>query len=402
MTTHPAHGGPAPAPSPQEYLDRSIRIPGAPRLVHIGLLLAADDRDAALHQALDDARARLHQALSGGFAQFQWELTIVSRRRFSPLGALDPLALLEFGVREKIAQRWDYALVIVPNELHFRDRPPTWGVPSSALEVAVVSTETSAPERLGDDVAAMALHLLGHLWGLDHDDEGPMSPAPRPQDLSRATFPPTQRDAIVDRLDEVADVRIEEEAPMRHAAHFYWRTFTADPRGILTDIWGYSPWKLPFRLGRLTAGAVTFVVILLLTAETWEVGVSISATAIAVGALGAIAATTLFLFVGQNLAKMSGPGRWHEQLVRTQIVILGSLLVGMTALWVVLSVAALLASLAMPDVVLARWLGQPPDLLTLSRHSAFMAVMGLFGGALGGNLEDEGNFKAKFLFDQES
>lgn len=348
-------------------------------------------------------RERLLDALTAQFPQFQWRIAVVTRHRFSPLGAIDPLTLLEFAVQEKIAHHLDYVLALVPNELSFRDRAATWGVPSSALEAGVISTGADAAPDVGADcLAAMSLHLLGHLWGLEHCGEGPMRPVDCRLDAAVAPFPADQQRAVADRLDEVADTRIEEERRGQSTLAFYWRTFTADPRGILTDLWGYAPWKLPFRLGRLTAGAVTFVVILLLTAETWEVGVNFAPAGVLAGTVAAIPAAAAFLFVGQNLAKLSGAGRLHEQLVRTRLVLYGSLLAGMASLWVVLAVTAFLVSLAMPDAVLARWLTGPPDTFALARYSAFMATLGLLGGALGGNLEDEGNFKAKFLFDEEA
>lgn len=366
-------------------------------------MFAADERSPARLELYQGARERLLASLSAQFPDFHWQIALVNRHRFSPLGAIDPLDLLEFAVQEKIDRRLDYALVVVPNELRFRDRSPTWGVPSSALEVGVLSTKAvDSSEGMPDCVAAMALHLLGHLWGLEHCPDGPMRRDRDPADRRPEPFPAEQQRAIVDRLDEVADTRVEEERRGLPKAAFYWRTFAADPRAILTDLWGYAPWKLPFRLGRLTAGAVTFVVILLLTAETWEIGVNFAPAAIAAGTAAAVPAAAAFLFVGQNLAKMSGAGRLHEQLVRTRIVLFGSLLAGMASLWVVLAVLAFLVGLAMPDAVLAKWLVEPPDALALGRYAAFMATLGLLGGALGGNLEDEGNFKAKFLFDEEA
>lgn len=372
--------------------------------MQVGLLVAADARgDGADVVDVEEARRRLLATLTDQFPQFHWAATVLHRRRFSPLGAIDPLTLLEFAVQEKIARKWDYALVLVPNELQLRDRTPTWGVPSSALEVAVISTGEPGPtDDRAATLVAMSLHLLGHMWGLDHAESGPMRASALPAELDTAPFPEEQRIAIVDRLEDVADTRIEETASRIGRLAFYWRTFMADPSAILTDIWGYAPWKLPFRLGRLTAGAATFIVILLLTSESWEVGVNFSPATLAAGTVTAVLAAALFLFVGQNLGKMSGPGQWHEQLVRTRIVIFSSLLVGMASLWIVLTCTAFVVSLAMPEVVLARWLTSVPGPAVLARYAAFMATLGLIGGAFGGNLEDEGNFKAKFLLDDDT
>lgn len=383
--------------------DDQAPSPGPPPLVNIGLLIAANEREDAVGARYEEARDRLCGALRGQFPQFDWQIPLVQRRRFSPLGALDPLVLLEFAVQEKIAHRWDYALAVVPNELTFRDRGATAGVPSSALEVAVLSTEllreVDAP---AEALAALALHLLGHLWGLDHDGRGPMAKAEAPGGTRLSRFSKRQQMEIADRLAEVADARIEETHGRWRGPVFYWQTLAADPRGIFTDIAGYAPWKLPLRMGRLTAAAVTTIVFLLLGAESWEVGVNLPPGSIALCAIGAILAGTVVIFVGQNLDKMSGPGQWREQLIRTRIVLFSSLLAGMCALWCLLALVALLAGLAMPDAVLGRWTARVPDLFALLRHAAFMATLGVFGGALGGNLEEEGNFKSKFLFDDEA
>jgi hypothetical protein len=52
--------------------------------------------------------------------------------------------------------------------------------------------------------------------------------------------------------------------------------------------------------------------------------------------------------------------------------------------------------------VLSRWTARVLDVFPLMRHAAFTATLGVFGGELGGNLEEEGNFKSKFLFDDET
>ncbi len=432
-------------------------------LMSIGWLLAAKETEAEHLQIYRAAADHLCALLQREFPQFQWEMPFVVEYRYSPYEPLPPLPLLEFGVHEKLARRWDFAVVLVPNELIPQSRTYTLGVPSSALEVAVLSTarllpnmfapgetiqrsqlqksvepeepdaeatseqtanqrnrhqqasglqdhqQPGAAARDGDDLdpairgmAALALHLLGHVWGVEHETSGPMNPPEDHLDLSPMPFPADQHTAIAERLAEVADARLEEQPRRWRLLSFYWRTFWTDPRGIWTDVVGYKPWRLPFRMGRLTAAAAVSVVFLLLGAESWEVGTNQSLLNLGVGMWVAVLGTTLFLFWGQNLGEVARSAGWREQLIRTRIVVFFTLFIGMAALWIVLFAVSFLAASAVPTTVPASWLGTTPHAGLLLRQAAFMATLGVFGGALGGNLEDEDVVKAQLFYDEET
>ncbi|MGC1481564.1 MAG: hypothetical protein WA771_13775 [Chthoniobacterales bacterium] len=369
-------------------------------LVQIGWLLAADERDSTFEAVCAEARDHLLAHLKSMFPEFRWDMPLVDRRKFPPRGALNPLPLLEFGVESKIDLGWDYALVVVPNGLDPLERTGTDEVPSSALEVGVASTEALGVET--DDVisplAARTLRLLGHLWGLPSRDEGPMNS--ETSELLNFSQPETA--AARRRLSEVSDQRLEERGG--HAIRFgYTRAFLADTRGIATDILGYSPWRLPFRMGRLTAAAAVSIVVFLLGAESWELGVNIEEWPLAIATAISIVAATIFLFAGQNLVGLSAGGTRsrREQFLRMRIVLFATLLVGMLSLWVLLAVCAAGIIVALPAEVPERWLGTALHPTDVIRYSAFLATLGVLAGALGGSLEAEEKFKAMLYFDDK-
>ncbi len=402
-------------------------------LMSIGWLLAAEEADAQRLRAYQRSATHLCALLQAQFPQFHWEISFVAERRYPPYGALTPLPLLELGVHEKLSRHWDFALVLVPNELVPRNRIYTIGVPSSALEVAVLSTarltgeqetdrqETGGQETLArtatdaastagetalvNELAALALHLLGHVWGVEHATEGPMVPPEDCHGLCPTDFPGFQQRAIAERLAEVADARLEEQQRRWRRVPFYWRTFWNNPKGIWTDVIGYKPWRLPFRMGRLTAAAAVSIVFLLLGAESWEVGTNQPVRNLLLGGTIAVFGATLFLFWGQNLGEIARSSSWREQIIRTRMVVFFTLIIGMIALWVVLFSISLLATLYMPTNVLLSWLGRDPQntisFTLLFHQAAFMATLGVFGGALGGNLEDEDAIKAQLFYDEE-
>ncbi len=372
-------------------------------VVSVGWVLASDVWDRELLRAYEEARDLLLDVLRDQFPEFTWEVPLVEHRVYVPLGALDPLPLLELGAEEKIYRHWDYAIVIVSNELNPRHRIFTIGIPSSALEVAVVSTaRLGRGEKLPERLAALILHMLGHLWWLDHSEEGPMRPPDIPEELRLALFPPEQQEELRERLRDIADARLEEQARQWGKAFFYLRTFLLDPGSIWADIWSYAPWRMPIYLGRLTAAAAVSTVFLLMTAEAWEIGAHLPLGWVSVAALVAIVGASGVIFFGQNMGQITREIGLREQAARTHLVLFGTLLLGMASLWVFIYVLSLAVASVLPHSVFAAWAGLSPERLSIGRYAAFMATVGVIASALGGNLEEEEDIKSEILFDEET
>jgi hypothetical protein len=372
-------------------------------MLSIGWVLTADLQNDALLQAYACARQKVENLLRTQFPQFGWDMPFVKEPRFAPQGALDPLTLLELGVHEKLSRRWDYALVIVPNDLVPRDRLFTLAVPSSALEVGVLSSvRLGPPEQVAERLAALALHVLGHLWGLDHAEHGPMRPPADEQDLHLVPFPTHQCEELAQRFAEAANGRLQEQARRWSRVSFYCNTLLVAPRELLDDIRDYAPWKLPLRMGRLTAAAAVSTVFLLLDGGAWAVGINQPASRLVLGALLSVLGATIFVFWGQQLGQLSRSTGWREQAIRTRIVVFCTLLVGLAALWVTIFTISWLAAFFVPPAVVTEWTGSTPTVRVFAYHAAFMASLGVLASALGGNLEEEAEIKADLFFDEET
>ncbi len=371
-----------------------------PKLV-VGWIIAADLRDAALLAAYDLAVDLLKEQLETQFPLFDWQMPRVERRSFAPRGALEPLSLLEIGAEEKLYRRWDFALVLVPNELQPRRRISTLGVPSSALEVAVLSSaRLGSKEMLPERLAALAQHLLGHLLTLETRDEGPMR-APEVETLRLEPFPEDQAEEIIDLLQDVTDARLEETRRSWNTPSFYLRAFSSDWWGILKSIVGYRPWRIPLYLGRLTAAVAVSLLLLLLTAESWEAGTHIPTHLLIIATFVSISLATLFIFFGQRLDQVGRGRGWSEQLARSRIVLFGTLLSGMISLWIIMFLLVLIASYFLPAEVVSGWSGFELRELPRLHYVTFMASLGILAAALGGNLEEEDAIKAELFVDEE-
>ena len=371
-----------------------------PKLV-VGWIVAADLRDVELLDAYDQARAQLKAQLEAQFPMFDWQMPQAERRSFAPRGSLRPLNLLEIGGEEKLHRRWDYALVVVPNELEPRRRISTLGVPSSALEVAVMSSarlghKSLLPERL----AALAQHLLGHLFTLDTRDEGPMR-SPEVESLELLPFPEDQAEEVEDVLHDVTDARLEETKRTWNTITFYIRAFYEDWWGIAKSVWGYRPWRIPLYLGRLTAAVAVTLLVLLITAESWEAGSHMNPLLLVPLTVGAVVLATVFIYIGQHLDQVGRGRGWSEQLARSRIVLFFTLMVGMVSLWAAMFALLYASSWVFPLEVTSAWAGFAPEEFPRFRFVAFLSTIGLLAAALGGNIEEEDAIKAELFFDEE-
>ena len=367
--------------------------------VVVGWVLGADLRDPELLAAYELARERVRELLEGSFPEFDWKSPYAERRVHLPRGGLDPVGLLEMGVDEKLHHRWDFAIVIVPNELVPRHRPYALGVASRALEVAVLSTSRlSAGERLVEEIAALALHFLGHLFGLEHADEGPMRPVLDPRELAPAPYRPAEVARVRDYLRRVVVTRLEEEGERWNAVSFYLQTFLQDPGSVLRQVFEHAPWRLPLYLGRFTAAAAVSTVYLVISSDAWELAASLPRPGVMGFTLLALFFSTFFLFHGQDLGRLGHERTWREQLARTRIVLFLTLGLGMLSLWALVFGLTLLAGVALPQGLLLKWAGRPAVL----DFAGFAAALGVVAAAMGGNLEEESEIKAELFIDEET
>ncbi len=358
-----------------------------------------EGQEAILAAAIE----RVEAALSSQLPRWAFRSRIFRRPVYGRTGMVDPLPLLELGGEEKLHRRLDYVLVVVGNELTPRTRIFVTGVPASALEVAALSLARFRElERAEERLAALALHLLGHLLGLGHSESGVMAETGEPDELSLASFSPRECERIGARLAAVADARVEERSLTAGTLPFLWQTVAANLSSIFRDIQGNAPWRMPLHLGRYTAATAVTVIFLFLSAEAWELGAHLRPLGLGVTAVTVVLLATASLYVGQNFHQMGRVATLREQLVRTRVVMLGSLLLGVGSLWVVLFLIGLGTMSLFPREVFQAWAGVEAGGLSLARYAAFMATLGVVAGAFGGNLEDEAEIKAVLLFDEET
>lgn len=350
----------------------------------------------------DASRAEVARTLQRTFDRFDWHVQPVrARRSLDEAAAAEPTDLLAEGVLERDRGARDFVFVLTASDLVARERPSTVGTPSRALGVAVLSTHRLETTEEGEDpseiisrrLTALALRAFGHLAGVDPDDDrAALGPIADVTELDREpTFSPSSI-AFIDRsLADVADERLEEMGSLREAANFTFvrRAIMVNIRPIADAVRRMRPWLVPFRLPRLTAAAISAGLILVTTAEAWDVAAANGTATLTLGAVAVLAATSVRLARQDRLVLGRG-GRRSEQGVVTQVSVALAVTLGLLTTFVLLFLGALaIGAVLYPGALVRSWVSTAPSSLGVvyAHLAALVATLGLLIGALGASFE---------------
>lgn len=379
--------------------------------VEIGWLLEGDlpepQRDAAREAAVE-----MRRSLAACLPGFDWVIETQERpAAASESGRVEPVRLLDAAEIDRDLRGWDFAFVVTSRALRGRERERVLGVTAGIFATAIVSTaflddNAHAQAPLSPRLHALALHLFGRLNGVSPDTApGWMRGVEGPADLDGpGGFAPEAVDALAARMEEVADLRVEEMGGRaRGRLGFYarslWQNRGALPRAILR----MRPWSFPLRLRRLTTAAGSALAVLVMTAESWEVAANLSSSAIAVLSLAAIAGTSAYLIrVQRLLAARQGPLREQRAVSNAGTVM--AVAAGMAVTYAgVFALAWLLAAGLFGGELLATWTGASErEAASLRlRLAALAASLSVVIGALGASFEPYGYFRHVTQVDDE-
>lgn len=379
--------------------------------------------DPVDREAVRAARERTAAVLRETFPGFDWQMPLVERRDLGQDIREEPVALLDFGIDERDAMHWDFCLVVTDADLVSHYKPYALAVPSRSVAVGVISTARIDPKAEGREmpeeertrvmarrIHALALHLFGHLNGLEHGGELPqaMFDLREVADLDRMDgYDAGNVARLREELEDVADVRLEE---VRGAASrplaFYPRALWMNLDDVASAVRLAQPWMFPVRLSRLTTAAASALVILLITAEAWDLGMSQRPAFVVLLSLLTLCATTGYVLKRQRLLVRRGRRRLTEQTVVTNVSIALTVMLGLAVTYAALFLLTLLlARLLFPAHLIETWAASVEDGIGLRHYlvlAAFVAAMGILIGSLGASFEKESYFRHIAYVDEET
>jgi hypothetical protein len=160
------------------------------------------------------------------------------------------------------------------------------------------------------------------------------------------------------------------------------------------------------RLSRLTTAAISALLILLVTAEVWDVGMQQPPELVVGLSLGALGLTSLYILTRQRLLTRRHTRALSEQTVFTNMAITLVVLLGMLTTYGLLFTGALTLGLVFfPRQVITGWATSLQDTMHMVHYlvlAAFVASLSLLIGALGASFEQQHYFRHITYIDEET
>ena len=281
------------------------------------------------------------------------------------------------------------------------------GLASPLSRVAVVSTRRlqrasrGEPRRSLDDTAVrwnaatLLLHLVGHVLGARHRDATDGVMAPFRFDPDRPAVP--SFDVDVERslhrmARELPAAEMRRRGPLARLG-FHARCAVRNPGAIGRALVNSRAPLLPLSLPKLSTAAVAPTLVIVFSAESWDVGFHMSNLTAGLFAVASILTAALYLLFSQNLSfprKRHDVVTEHTALVNaTVFLVLVLAMLGLFAL--VWGIMLVIEFVVFPPNLMSSWpsLEEPAvSVLDLVRTGAFISTIGVLSGALAGGLED--------------
>ena len=333
-------------------------------------------------------------------------------------GAYAPLDFLEIGLAEKLERRLPFLLIVTEVDLSSSSLAYTLALPSQLTNVGVVSTKRLDPgfwgsdpnhERAADRLATLLLHTFGHLLNLAHDDDpaNVMYPVEGVEDLdAMGALTDAQRHRLRAMLPRESHESVASGTSRRARWAFTARMLVRDAGSIGRAVVHANPFRLASRMPTMIAAGLSVIIVLLFSAETWDVASAVSTAQIVLFSVVSFLAAAFVLYRAFAFEALLGRDRrLAESTVVTgaaTIVSLGLTLVVLFAAFAVLMYVTTIT--VFPERLMETWPTVDPATRALDhvKLSLFLASMGVLAGSLGGRSDSRDLVRGVLFLSEES
>lgn len=385
-------------------------------LYSLGVMtVAVEERDPDFHAVVERAVARVETILRRGEVALRMEVSDFRGPHLAPeAGSYSPLDFLQMGLGEQVARRLDFLLVVTEVELSATGKPYVLALSSPLTNVGILSTRRLAPglraqperqEVAARRLAALALHVLGHVLNLPHN------PAPHnimydleaAEELDAMTeLTPEQLAAMQRALPREAREAVARHGRWRFAARKVWKNRVSIARAVARS----NPLRLILQLPAMLAAAFSVVIVLFFSPEIWDVASTVEwYQLVAFAALALLAATVvLYRTFAFGVTRTRG-GAVTESSVVTGAATALSLLATLGVLLVAIFGLSYLGTVTIfPHKLMETWPTVDPAVRPLDhvKLGLFLAAMGVLTGSLGGRAEARELIRHVLFFEEET
>lgn len=396
---------------------RNSSLPG----IDMGIIVVGT-LDSVDEEAVQRAHAEWTSILRRRFPQFSWRVPLMNRAELTLPPRVEAVPLLQHAIEERDIHGWDFCLIVTNSDLipHYGAR--SLAAVSRMLDAGVVSTARIDPyafdenvdhdhriEILGERIETLFRHTFGHLCGLGHSDD-PTNPMYDPQSVDDLTPMGLLRDDQIARmavyLETVEDQRLEESETTASAFVFYLRSAILNRKRIIDSVWNARPWTFIRHLGRLTTAAASTSIVLLITAETWDLALSQHQAGLTFLLLASLAWATLSVLRRQRLLIKREHRHLTEQIVVRNIATTVTITCAMASTGILIFVATLLLGHGLfHEHLVESWAASRDGQITGEDYAlmaTFVSALSILVGAMGASFEDQYAVRHLTFVDEET
>jgi predicted Zn-dependent protease len=400
---------PAPASQPAVRIDVGVLLALSPHGEEEEMLRFA-------RRIVEDAKETLEGVTGVEWAFHEEDATLLrSDDAHRPADFLDEASL------RMVEGPYDVLLVVTDVSLASRTNRVVEGLASPVGRFVILSTrklrlspreEPLRPlesETVRWNAAALLLHLLGHVLGLEHEPRASGTVmAPFAFEEGRRAVPPFSPSARgrIRRLARRVPERDHEDRGTLSELWFHLTSALRHPGLVLSPLLRNRALFLPLSLPRLATAAVAPAIILVFTEEIWAAGIHMTDTTAWVFAIASMLFATVYLTTSQNLFFPHKEKRFHtEHLAVVNVSVFLTILLAVLGLFLMLGLLMLGIELfVFPPELMQLWsaLEQPRvGLGEQVRIAVLISTIGVLTGALAGGLESRDVIRHLALFRSE-
>lgn len=311
-------------------------------------------------------------------------------------GNYAPLDFLEIGLAEKLERNLPFLIIVTEVDLSSSSLAYTLALPSPLTNIAIISTRrldpafwggTPDPKQTAKRLATLMLHSFGHLVALKHepDTANVMYPLEGVEDLDRMEqLTSAQQRRIAHVLPHEANERSTRDGKFVFVCQILFHDAGAIARAVVRA----NPFRLLARMPTMLAAALSVIIVLLFSAETWDVAHAVSVSQIILFSIVSLAAAVFVLYRAFAFdTLLSRDRRITESSVVTIAATFLSLLLTLLIMFILFGGLMYMAILTVfPQQLMESWpgAGEATTALDHLKLSLFLAAMGVLAGSLGG------------------
>jgi predicted Zn-dependent protease len=339
--------------------------------------------------------------------ELTWRFYLEDPARLPDHDRRRPSEFLDRATHRMVEGPYDLVVVVTDVPLVSSRERFVPGLTSPLSRVTVVSTRNlrSAPrgeqrrsldhDAVRWNAATLLVHLVGHVLGARHRDaDGGV--------MESFQFVPERRELPpIDADVEASLRRIAEEIPAAEARPrgplerlaFHAKSAVRNSGSVLQALINSRAPLLPLALPKLSTAAVAPTLVIVFSAESWDVGFHMGNVTAGLFAVVSVLLAAMYLLFAQNL---SFPRKQHriltEHTALVNVTVFLVLVLSMVGLFVlVLTIILVIELVVFPPNLMSNWpsLEEPTvGFVDLVRTGAFISTIGVLSGALAGGLEN--------------